>query len=569
MSTSIAGQSIYAYPVVDSTLSDYSTNPVENQVLTEEITPIKSAAPGKATAIVNAANGDVAIIKDGAANMPVKQLVAEIEPVQDLNGYDHPWPAGGSINLFNPDTTTDNKRTDNVGNVISSNGWCVSDYIPVTADTDYYVNNAIPSANGYAMCFYNSEKSFLRYIAVSGGGSTVGNSGADAAFLRVTVKLSTKTSTIVAQSSSPVGFVPYSNICPVTGWTGANIYYGYGDNCANMLSTATWGKSAVYYAKTDSMLRVYQTDTDIEYASTKIPLSLKADTPYLVDVTVDTVSSGTVFFGLRHNRTNTFVSNSYIRGIWYNGNRLNDTSEIRTTNAPGKYTILYKPLPSDLAANVSLALMCTWTPAGKGDIVYRDVSVREQFALPVSWQSEAGTVYGGSLTINEDGSGTLIKDKEIYSGSSFATSGERTGGFYTRLKFSEQYKVQNDDTILCNKATAGSNAYDKWYISQGGVNDSLSDYCHMYVPESAIEYHEGDDISALLNAAYDASEFQVYLTLPTPVTYNLTAAQVECALKTLYGINHIWCDTSGTSVSYCADTRLYIQNAIENALAGT
>ena len=46
----------------------------------------------------------IASFSDGADGMPVKKLVAQIEPVQDLHGYDHPWPAGGSKNKL-PDLT--------------------------------------------------------------------------------------------------------------------------------------------------------------------------------------------------------------------------------------------------------------------------------------------------------------------------------------------------------------------------------------------------------------------------------------------------------------------------------
>ena len=31
---------------------------------------------------------------------PLKKLVAQINPVQDLHGYDAPWPAGGGKNKF-------------------------------------------------------------------------------------------------------------------------------------------------------------------------------------------------------------------------------------------------------------------------------------------------------------------------------------------------------------------------------------------------------------------------------------------------------------------------------------
>lgn len=48
------------------------------------------------------ASGSVASFPDGADDVPLKSLVVGIEPVQDLHGYDSPWPAGGGKNLLNP-----------------------------------------------------------------------------------------------------------------------------------------------------------------------------------------------------------------------------------------------------------------------------------------------------------------------------------------------------------------------------------------------------------------------------------------------------------------------------------
>ena len=49
-------------------------------------------------------NEDIASFDDGADNIPVKSFTGSIIPVQNLNGYDNPWPAGGSKNKFNPAT---------------------------------------------------------------------------------------------------------------------------------------------------------------------------------------------------------------------------------------------------------------------------------------------------------------------------------------------------------------------------------------------------------------------------------------------------------------------------------
>ena len=46
--------------------------------------------------------GAIVHITDALAE-PARKLTAYIEPLQDLHGYDAPWPAGGGKNLFDKD----------------------------------------------------------------------------------------------------------------------------------------------------------------------------------------------------------------------------------------------------------------------------------------------------------------------------------------------------------------------------------------------------------------------------------------------------------------------------------
>jgi len=45
-------------------------------------------------------NGDPASFPDGADDIPVKALTAQINATQELNGYDHPWAGGAGKNKF-------------------------------------------------------------------------------------------------------------------------------------------------------------------------------------------------------------------------------------------------------------------------------------------------------------------------------------------------------------------------------------------------------------------------------------------------------------------------------------
>ena len=72
---------------------------------------LDSELDAKADVIVSSASGDIVSVNDGANGLPVKDLTISIDPVQDLHGYDYPWPAGGRGNIF-PVSTLEG-RTDN------------------------------------------------------------------------------------------------------------------------------------------------------------------------------------------------------------------------------------------------------------------------------------------------------------------------------------------------------------------------------------------------------------------------------------------------------------------------
>ena len=71
-----------------------------------EIGELKSGFSELSARLLNAfptdiASGSIASFSDGADNLPLKSLVVNINPVQDLHGQESPYPAGGGKNKFN------------------------------------------------------------------------------------------------------------------------------------------------------------------------------------------------------------------------------------------------------------------------------------------------------------------------------------------------------------------------------------------------------------------------------------------------------------------------------------
>lgn len=74
------------------------------------------------------ASGNPINITD-AAHLPAESMVTTLEPIQDLHGYDKPWPAGGGKNLLDTSTVT----IPNITFTQGSNGYITAS--PNTADS--------------------------------------------------------------------------------------------------------------------------------------------------------------------------------------------------------------------------------------------------------------------------------------------------------------------------------------------------------------------------------------------------------------------------------------------------
>ena len=160
--------------------------------------------------------------------------------------------------------------------------------------------------------------------------------------------------------------------------------------------------------------------------------------------------------------------------------------------------------------------------------------------IPIAFPSEAGTVYGGNLEINEDGSGTLTVDRLgldmgslswQYTGESAWFCARTTALPYAPYRYAQG---QNPDKASCsiypvfvgNSATL--NAADKVITV---ANIALSGVYGIIVKDTTY--------TSLADFKPSVANQTVVYELATPQVYSFTAHQV----KTLLGLNNIWADT--------------------------
>ena len=107
------------------------------------------------------------VTTDDAAELPLLSLTVHGKSVQDGTPTpDNPVEVQvvRAPNIFDKTTATIKRYIDRSGNVQTSNGWSVSDFIPVESGHTYVLSGVTQGWSGVAcMAWYKADKSFLSY----------------------------------------------------------------------------------------------------------------------------------------------------------------------------------------------------------------------------------------------------------------------------------------------------------------------------------------------------------------------------------------------------------------------
>lgn len=173
------------------------------------------------------ASGDLVEISDGMAGWPLHSLAAEIRPVQDLHGYENPWPAGGGKNLLKNELTDGTNR----GVTFSQNGDGTVNISGANDGTVYSaraITNTFATVSGveYILSGGVSNDIMIRNVTanvadIGSGCAFTGDGTAHKIEIRVLQGVSVPSNTVVKPmirlaSVSDATYAPYSNICPIS-----------------------------------------------------------------------------------------------------------------------------------------------------------------------------------------------------------------------------------------------------------------------------------------------------------------------------------------------------------------
>ena len=197
----------------------------------------------------------------------VNSAIVEFEPQQDLHGYANPWPAGGGKNTLDYDTVFANVKVgENDFEGALSDGFSgdksLSQYIGKTITISCYLS----SVSGYSNLYITTQ---VNGAYKNSNNVTEGNNG----YISVTVTPETNAdiwrfnygSTTsnpkmlkakdfqIEESPSRTPWTPYSNLCPISGYTGLSLYddpaYGGLINWNQLIQDGDFGRTGNWLAQ--------------------------------------------------------------------------------------------------------------------------------------------------------------------------------------------------------------------------------------------------------------------------------------------------------------------------------
>lgn len=484
-----------------------------------------------ASPIIDEAEGKVAHFTDGAAG-PVDDLTIDINPVQDLHGYANPWPAGGGKNLFNDadvvgyNANVNVTLSNHVLTVANSNSYQVNafrasygDMVFPVSDGNYTVSVSSQVGINMAIQASTDGTTFSWLASMSGSATsqtfTINGQRYIKPILYVPVNGSLTLSKFqLEKGSTATSYAPYSNICPISGRTGANVFKtGFnifdGVTEAGGINTGTGANTttAGYYRSANYIPCLPNTKYYFKFP----------------------VQMNILYYDANKTYTSHYTS------------KLNN-AEVTPENA------FYMRFRNGTAN--------AWTPSSTDEICINlfdedKDGTYEPYSgstTSISWQTEAGTVYGGTLdvttglltvthakvSLNGTQSMSYTAANNVNINASVWDAPMKSGTFYSDPKVMVS-RVPKVNTSAALGLLVGYN----------------NQYMYLYHANELPNVSSG----ATLITYLQSNPIDVTYPLATPLTYQLTPTQVT----SLLGENNIWSDTGDTKVRFYADTKLYIQ----------
>ena len=402
---------------------------------------------------------------------PIESLVISFLPIQDLHGYDSPWPAGGGKNLFNASADT--------------------------GSFQYVVSGCPGTGSGSS---YNVRIRDANYTALGfdvGNGATITPTETKTYYYQITVVSGYSVSNLVfkpmiclSTASNPdyAHFAPYSNICHISGRTGLDV-------------TIT-GKNLFDGVFEDGIINGLsgQDSYNASYIRSKDYIPVEENTSYTVSS--PDFSGNWLWYEYRADKTYNLTTNK---------------TGTRFTTYAGTRFVRFRPYSTGLTTSTKAQV-----ERGSSATAYEPY---HSTTYPISWQTEAGTVYGGTIDVT---TGMLTVTHALYT---FDGSSDEVWTHYTVTQ-GEMFRTRIPERKPGELTTISGTICDSYKVS--GQSDRVDGTVS---GSSTLIDFINNNYSTITEWTANLAEHPVNIVceLNAPSTYQLTPQQV-LAFK---GINNL------------------------------
>lgn len=478
---------------------------------------------------------------------PMK-VTCEFSPKQDLHGYDNPWPAGGGKNLIPDGTDTSNGYVS--GYYVSADGtygtntnFYVSEYFHVDPSVTYTWSDRVPERTP-GIAFYDENKEFISGFIENSIRVYTFNPPEGAAYARSsqTTKAYQEANPSGAafqleEGSTATAYAPYENICPIEGWDGANV----GNQCGKNL----FNKNDPNMITGCYFNRNRTTTSNVNYAISYVPINpgdtliysgLKGENGNPCGLQFFDANKAFLAMGNPEVQANNIAVTApsgaaYIGiSVFYLNNEAYkdiDTAQLEISSVATDYEPYHGqtlPIPFNNPGTYDFLPI----QEGTGDPSPENIRPITPGLTITRDDNTTLEVWGGSLTVNADGTGSLIKNYSIK-----VFDGTET---FTEW-FNQTDGVAITTTIQDASHAQGTSGYcNRYNFRKVGTNlRATSNNTCAFGSNcgSHLFYIRDSRFSTLEEFSAGCAGLQVVYPIYSPVTYTLSVAETSRAFEAL------------------------------------